>query len=216
MEMKGNHATTRNKAILSRYLALPQPDNKVMTTYIWIDGSGENLRDNILLCVEAIKAAHDQHPWFGLEQEYTLLDRDRWPFGWSKDGFLHPQGPYYCGVGATQALGRDVVEAHYKACLYSGISICGTNAKVRPAQWEYQVGPYEGTNAGDQLWIHINQFKAGMANCGASIRIPRQVGEDKCGYLEDRRPASNCDPYAVTDIIIRTVCLDEKDPEAVN
>jgi hypothetical protein len=29
--------------------------------------------------------------------------------------------------------------------------------------------------------------------------------------LEDRRPASNCDPYAVTDIIVRTVCLDEKD-----
>jgi len=31
--------------------------------------------------------------------------------------------------------------------------------------------------------------------------------------LEDRRPASNCDPYAVTDIIVRTVCLGEKDPE---
>jgi hypothetical protein len=31
--------------------------------------------------------------------------------------------------------------------------------------------------------------------------------------LEDRRPASNCDPYAVTDIIVRTICLGEKDPE---
>ena len=31
------------------------------------------------------------------------------------------------------------------------------------------------------------------------------------GYLEDRRPASNCDPYAVTDIIVRTVCLGETD-----
>ncbi|CAF4388883.1 unnamed protein product, partial [Rotaria socialis] len=41
-----------------------------------------------------------------------------------------------------------------------------------------------------------------------------QVGEDKCGYLEDRRPASNCDPYAVTDIIVRTVCLNEKDTES--
>ena len=59
----------------------------------------------------------------------------------------------------------------------------------------------------------INQFNAGIANRGASIRIPRQVGEEKCGYLEDRRPASNCDPYAVTDIIVRTVCLGEKDPE---
>jgi glutamine synthetase len=59
----------------------------------------------------------------------------------------------------------------------------------------------------------INQFNAGIANRGASIRIPRQVGEEKCGYLEDRRPASNCDPYAVTDIIVRTVCLGEKDPQ---
>ena len=44
-----------------------------------------------------------------------------------------------------------------------------------------------------------------MCNCkycesiGASIRIPRQVADDQCGYLEDRRPGSNCDPYEVTE-----------------
>lgn len=43
-------------------------------------------------------------------------------------------GPYYCGVGADKAYGRDVVEAHYKACLYAGVQICGTNAEVMPAQ----------------------------------------------------------------------------------
>ena len=36
-----------------------------------------------------------------------------------------------------------------------------------------------------------------MANRGCSIRIPREVAEQGHGYLEDRRPSSNCDPYQV-------------------
>jgi len=57
----------------------------------------------------------------------------------------------------------------------------------------------------------INDFSAGVANRGCSIRIPRSVGEEKKGYLEDRRPASNCDPYAVTEILVRTTVLNETD-----
>lgn len=34
---------------------------------------------------------------------------------------------------------------------------------------------------------------------------------DKCGYLEDRRPSSNCDPYLVTESLVRTTLLDWKD-----
>lgn len=49
----------------------------------------------------------------------------------------------------------------------------------------------------------------GVANRGASIRIPRGCAEEKKGYLEDRRPASNCDPYRVSEVIVRTVCLNE-------
>jgi len=55
----------------------------------------------------------------------------------------------------------------------------------------------------------IHDFSAGVANRGASIRIPRSVMKDGCGYLEDRRPSSNCDPYSVTEAIVKTCVLDE-------
>jgi len=41
----------------------------------------------------------------------------------------------------------------------------------------------------------INEFSWGVANRGASVRVPRTVPIEKCGYYEDRRPASNVDPY---------------------
>lgn len=55
----------------------------------------------------------------------------------------------------------------------------------------------------------INDFSAGVANRGASIRIPRGVSDDGKGYFEDRRPSSNCDPYSVAEAILRTICLNE-------
>jgi len=53
----------------------------------------------------------------------------------------------------------------------------------------------------------MTAFSAGVANRAASIRIPRHVGAQGYGYLEDRRPASNIDPYRVTGIIVDTTLL---------
>ena len=46
----------------------------------------------------------------------------------------------------------------------------------------------------------------GISDRGRSIRIPRHVANQGHGYLEDRRPAANMDPYLVTERIMRT-CL---------
>lgn len=48
----------------------------------------------------------------------------------------------------------------------------------------------------------IDQFSYGVANRGASIRIPRECAAKGYGYFEDRRPASNADPYQITGIMM--------------
>lgn len=52
----------------------------------------------------------------------------------------------------------------------------------------------------------IHQFIAGVGHRGASIRIPRPVAEKGYGYLEDRRPGANANPYEVAAILVETIC----------
>jgi glutamine synthetase len=55
----------------------------------------------------------------------------------------------------------------------------------------------------------INKFSWGVSDRGASIRAPKVVGEIWKGYLEDRRPASNGNPYSILRVISDSLDLAE-------
>jgi glutamine synthetase len=71
---------------------------------------------------------------------------------------------------------------------------------------EYGYG-LEDRLTGKHETCSISEFKSGVSDRTASIRIPRHVHEQGYGYLEDRRPGANCDPYRVAARILQTVCL---------
>ena len=52
----------------------------------------------------------------------------------------------------------------------------------------------------------ISEFRYGVSDRGASIRIPMGTANDGFGYLEDRRPSANVDPYEVCYMLMKTVC----------
>jgi glutamine synthetase len=225
--------------------------------------------------------------WWGFEQEYFII-KDKSPIGFPKRGYPDPQGRYYCSVGGSNAIGRDIAIRHLYNCLGLGMKLTGVNAEVAPSQWEYQCFAEDTLKACDDLWMsryfllkeaerdgldidfspkpvkgdwngsgchtnfstrdmrdhggynlfngiienmgenhdkHISEygednnqrltgehetqkidtFSWGIADRGASIRVPSSVSKsDWRGYLEDRRPASNCDPYKVAKAIVKT------------
>ena len=65
---------------------------------------------------------------------------------------------------------------------------------------------YEARLTGAHETCSYKEFRYGAADRTASIRIPRNVADDKMGYLEDRRPNANADPYRVASRMLKTVC----------
>jgi len=276
--------------ILKPVFSCPDPirggDNKLVLCEVFlVDGTPHETNTRAKLRPVA-ERYEEQESWYGIEQEYTFF-KDGRPLGFPERGFPAPQGFYYCGVGADEVFGRDIVEAHMDACLAAGLKISGINAEVMPGQWEFQIGPAGPVEVADHVWVarwllyriaedygvsatldpkpvagdwngagaHTNfstkamresydaiitacealaekaaehiagygadierrltgmhetsawsEFSYGVADRGASVRIPWQAEVDKRGYIEDRRPNANVDPYVVTRLITSTCC----------
>ncbi len=276
--------------VLRPVRVVPDPirggDNKLVMAEVLNTDMTPHETNKRAYCAEVAEKYASHEPWFGIEQEYTFF-KDGRPHGWPAGGFPAPQGGYYCGVGADEIWGRDVVEQHTEACIAAGLEISGTNAEVMIGQWEFQIGPGDALKVSDEIWLarwllyriaedydisahlmpkpvsgdwngagahtnfstnemresydpiiaacealgtkadyHIKQYGAGIetrltglhetapwteysygvSDRGASVRIPWQVARDGKGYIEDRRPNANMDPYVVTALITDTVC----------
>jgi glutamine synthetase len=53
-------------------------------------------------------------------------------------------------------------------------------------------------------------FTYGIANRGCSVRIPREFVKSMKGYIEDRRPGADMDPYVVTSLITSYVKFEDR------
>ena len=63
---------------------------------------------------------------------------------------------------------------------------------------------------GDHETCSIKEFRYGESDRGASIRIPVTTAKNGYGYLEDRRPGANIDPYVVAARLLVTIAdMDE-------
>ena len=63
----------------------------------------------------------------------------------------------------------------------------------------------EARMTGQHETASYDKFTWGVANRGASCRINRSCQDEGKGYFEDRRPASNADPYQITGAIVETL-----------
>ena len=96
----------------------------------------------------------EEEPWFGLEQEYFMIDKyTEQIIGFKPEiGISSTRiGKFYCNPIYQDKITTKIAEKHALACLDAQIKISGINAEVAPSQWEFQIGPSIGIDAGDDM-----------------------------------------------------------------
>ena len=108
------------------------------------------------------------------------------------------------GSGCHTNFSTNRMRAEYDSIIAACESL-GAEGKVEEHLAGYGHG-FEERLTGLHETAHYSEFRYGVSDRGASIRIPWQVAQDGKGYIEDRRPNANIDPYVVTRLMVNTVC----------
>ena len=106
------------------------------------------------------------------------------------------------GAGCHTNFSTKTMRESYDACVAAAEAL-GTNTEEHIANYGAGI---EERLTGDHETCSYKEFKYGVSDRTASVRIPWQVAAQGKGYIEDRRPNANCDPYVVTRLITKTVC----------
>lgn len=123
----------------------------------------------------------DEEPWFGIEQEFFLMNsKTNKPLGVGETfENVKEQGQFYCSVGSLNAFGRNIIDEALENMIYANLDVSGINAEVAIGQWEYQIGPVVGIDAGDQMWLSRYILDRTCEKYGIHVNYdPKPIGDE--------------------------------------